>query len=485
LKGRRVAALSALLVVAALLRCFGLGAHGLWWDEMLSLSSACGSTVVVAEPITTGAGPFTAADFWRSDTASNVAQAVIRQDGGNGILYHLLLHEWIRAFGVGDAAVRAPSALAGVLTVWGVWALALRLFGASAAWWAGGFAAAHPLLVRYSQEARPYALATLLALLATLCLVRLWRSEDPSPGWGLLYGVAAAGAFLSHYLCLSVLLGHGVFAAFGVRSRRVWTSLLPGLGAATMLVGAWLFAAGGREGARIMAQQNESYRARAASPASGEGFALPASPRYLVAGVVQTVYGLSGNTLQNGGARITQLLPLAVVPVLLIGATWAHARRGGRTAELKLTLLLAVSGLVLAVALALASGHIISFQVNYATFASPYFTILMAAGLDGTSGRRWIDRGARVAAALQAVVVVGSLKLLYDDVPRLRGPNPYPEVAQQVAAERQVSYPSWFEARVTNLYLSPGVTTIQAVSPGETCCVRLGDGSRRLRLPQP
>ncbi|MEU4717737.1 glycosyltransferase family 39 protein, partial [Micromonospora purpureochromogenes] len=120
--------------------------------------------------------------------------------------YYLLMHGSVRLFGDSATALRLPSALAmagaaGLTAVLGRW-----LLGARAGLLAGLLLAVLPGTSRYAQEARPYALASLFAVLATLLLVAALRR----PGWTRWAGYAAAVAALglTHLLALTLLAAH-------------------------------------------------------------------------------------------------------------------------------------------------------------------------------------------------------------------------------------------------------------------------------------
>ena len=124
-------------------------------------------------------------------------------------VYYVLAWVWVRVFGNGEVGVRSLSALAGVLTVPVAYALARRLAGARAAVIAGLLVTVSPLLVWFSQEARAYALATLLTAVSLWCLT-VWR-EDGGRRWVAGWGMSAAAAIATHY-----------FAAFVVAGELVW-----------------------------------------------------------------------------------------------------------------------------------------------------------------------------------------------------------------------------------------------------------------------
>lgn len=463
----------------------GIEAHGPWWDEMLSLSSATGSRL--SEPIGR-ADTFTARDFWQGNTLAGVVDAVVHQDGGNAVLYHALLHGWLRVAGHRDLYARLPSAACGVLAVWLAYRLCRLLLVPRVAWWAAAFLAVHPLLVRYGQEARSYALATTLSLAATVVFVRIWRDEQsrPSPARALGYGLLLAASLLSHYLSAAVFAGHGVFALLRVRGKAAWVTLAAAALLAGGLVGGWL-AWKGREGLAEMAATNQAYRVRAQDVAPGENFALPTTPRNLAAGVMQLTYAMSGNALQNAGLRLSRMAPLALLPLGFVLAAWyGRNRLEGTPSGLLLVTLLAAGGVAMSALLAGLSGHVIAFQTHYASFATPYFAILMAAGM-ARAADGWVGRA---AVAAQLVVTVLSLKAVYDDAPRFRPPNPYAAIAAAVTEGSEpgtlVVYPTSIDARMVNLYLRPDHPAVQRIDTSAANVVSvLRPGREPLRLPRP
>ncbi|PZW01858.1 mannosyltransferase [Micromonospora phaseoli] len=122
--------------------------------------------------------------------------------------YYLLMHAWVAVAGDSVAALRLPSALAMALAAGLTAALGARLWDARVGTLAGLLFAVLPGTSRYAQEARPYALATALAVLSTLLLVDALRH----PGWRRWTGYAAATTALglTHLVALTLLAAHAV-----------------------------------------------------------------------------------------------------------------------------------------------------------------------------------------------------------------------------------------------------------------------------------
>jgi mannosyltransferase len=125
-------------------------------------------------------------------------------------LYYLVAWLWTRVFGTGEVGLRSLSALLGTAAI-PVFYLAARelLRSERAAVGVAALAAFNPLLVWYSQEARTYALLTLLGGLSLYFFARLLRRvETRALVW---WAVTSALALTAHY-----------FAGFLVVPEAAW-----------------------------------------------------------------------------------------------------------------------------------------------------------------------------------------------------------------------------------------------------------------------
>ncbi|MEU5828910.1 glycosyltransferase family 39 protein [Micromonospora tulbaghiae] len=122
--------------------------------------------------------------------------------------YYLLMHGWTALAGTSPTALRLPSALAMAVAAALTARLGAVLVGRRAGLLAGLLFAVLPVTSRYGQEARPYALATLLAVLSTLLLVGVLRRPGRWRWAGYAVAVAALGLF--HLLALTLLAAHAV-----------------------------------------------------------------------------------------------------------------------------------------------------------------------------------------------------------------------------------------------------------------------------------
>jgi mannosyltransferase len=152
----------------------------------------------------------------------------------DGVLvpYYLLMHVWIGWFGDAPLTMRLPSLFAMIALSAVVALLARHFWGPAAGVLAGFVFAVLPVVSRYGQEVRGYALAALFATLATLVLAQ--ALERPRWWRWVAYGIWVFLAGLAHLLCLLVLTGHLAAVLAAAISERRWRALcwLPAAGLA-------------------------------------------------------------------------------------------------------------------------------------------------------------------------------------------------------------------------------------------------------------
>ncbi|HEX6384538.1 MAG TPA: glycosyltransferase family 39 protein [Anaerolineae bacterium] len=205
--------LTLIMLVASLLRFYGLENQSLWNDELSS---------------------------WNRSNYNSIADVIRR-----GVLpdvhppgYQVLLYFVEQFAGDSEAVLRLPSAFSGILTVYATFCLGRRLYSNKEGLIAAALAAVLWTPIYYSQEARPYSLLLLSSVVTTYLWLgivkRLAREESPFPFETVGYVIASAVAAYLHYygLFLVVLQGTGALLFLG-RQRR---SFLP-LGFIYTLIG--------------------------------------------------------------------------------------------------------------------------------------------------------------------------------------------------------------------------------------------------------
>jgi len=225
---RQTLFLLLILMLAAALRFYDLTYQSLWGDEAHSIYNAKGVDLhFMSAPLVDA----THSMFVNPHPgALDTILACIRNEG-TPPLYFLALAGWIVALGSSDLAVRSLSAIFGVLGVAAFFLLGRSIFRDSRRALLGAlFVAASPLNIYFSQEARAYMLANLLATSCSwLLLCAVSRRARVAP-W-VAYGLAALAICYTHYFAALVLGAHLLYLLVHERqSLRPWLLTMWGVG---------------------------------------------------------------------------------------------------------------------------------------------------------------------------------------------------------------------------------------------------------------
>jgi hypothetical protein len=163
--------------------------------------------------------------------AGSVIHIVTGEQEGTPPLFFLLT--WLTKGFDGVEGLRVISLLAGLATIPLTYLFGERTVGQPAAVVGSLLIALSPFQIFYGTEARAYALATFLCLLAAFAL--LVAIESGRVRWWVVYGLSVAAAAYTHYTTVFVLLGLLLWALIArPGSRR--PALLANLGAALLYV---------------------------------------------------------------------------------------------------------------------------------------------------------------------------------------------------------------------------------------------------------
>ena len=169
--------------------------------------------------------------FWADEFPHAIAARSLNDDGHptlpSGREYRRALAQTIavagsmRAFGENEAAARVPSAIAGLMTIAGLWFVVRRRFGEGAALAAAAVLSVMPLHVAHSRSARFYA-AFALAYCAAAALGT--SALETRSKWKAV-GAAAAFALALHLqveaaILLFPLIGHALYLWGGAPEHR-------------------------------------------------------------------------------------------------------------------------------------------------------------------------------------------------------------------------------------------------------------------------
>jgi 4-amino-4-deoxy-L-arabinose transferase-like glycosyltransferase len=189
---RDMVALALLIALAAALRFWRLRHQGFWFDE------ANTSQEVHFRP--------------------GEMVTLLKHYESTPPFYYAVAWVWARIFGFGEAGLRSLSALCGVLVVPLSYALGSKLFSRRAGLVAAALAATSPLLIWYSQEARAYELAVLLAGISILAF--LYADEAPSPLSLTIWVLSSALAIATEYYAALVVVPAALWLIYRHRRER-------------------------------------------------------------------------------------------------------------------------------------------------------------------------------------------------------------------------------------------------------------------------
>jgi mannosyltransferase len=193
LTGSPALLLALITAAGAVLRFATLSTQSFWLDEAIAINSA------------------------RLDIGGMIDS--LARTEGNPPLYFLLLDGWMRLFGTSEAAVRSLSAVIGTATILLAYEIGRRLATVRIGLVLAAVAAFNPLLVWFSQEARPYGLLVLLSGASFLCFAEALRAR-PAGRWLAAWAVASGLAMATHYFAGLLILPEAAWLLYRVRPLR-------------------------------------------------------------------------------------------------------------------------------------------------------------------------------------------------------------------------------------------------------------------------
>jgi uncharacterized membrane protein len=358
---RATQALVLVVVLAAALgvRLHHLGTESLWLDEAFSVQIA------------------------QTDAHRIV---VATTDDVHPPLYYLLLEAWLPIAGTSDASARLLSVVFSLGVVLAGWAIARRLAGPRVALFTAAILAILPIQIQFAQEARMYALFTLLATVAFdafTALIERWRA------WPFVtFTIATTALLYTHVYAIFILAAEaGVLAWIWWRDRPVASRALRpwglGLGLSFIAFAWWIPV--------VVAQMQRTH----------DDFWI-ARPRWFA--VFAPLY-----TYAYAVPLAVALTTLAIVGFILLGRRTAPA---GATFRGPILVAWFLAPIVLPFLWSEIATPI--FLPKYTIAASVPFAIAAAAGLDAIPGRWWW----RAAAAACVIAFAAASLAHYYGVPR-------------------------------------------------------------------
>ncbi|MHB8657147.1 MAG: glycosyltransferase family 39 protein [Solirubrobacteraceae bacterium] len=194
-----LAALVAIVLIAVVVRLLTIANQSIWQDEALTA--------------------------YEAGLPLGAMLGVVAHTETTPPLYFVIIWGWAKVFGTGAVALRAVSALAGIVLVPVAYLSGRELVAGRAGLIAAAFVAVNPFMIWYSQEARAYMLLAALTGAGFLFFVRALR--DPSTRNVAWWAALSALALMTHF-----------FAGFAVGPEALWLLVVARRRAAWVGVGA-------------------------------------------------------------------------------------------------------------------------------------------------------------------------------------------------------------------------------------------------------
>lgn len=486
---------SCLIVSIGLgLRLMSINPFGIWFDEQCSLRGSMGqifdpgykSDNITPESIQASAQPpehfpkvFLPSDFHLSNKIENVIPAMLITDRGNGPLHYIQGHFWIKIFGQSDMSVRLNSVLYSILTLIALLWLTSTYFNPSLALMAGLLYAAHPVIIKYATQFRPYSLGSLFAVLSTFAILKIVL-EAKNKNYRNLYYVgyflSSAALFFSHYLTAYILLGHVLFCIISLRDRVTWTKLvICGFGICALFV-VWLNN-GANDAVRVMGAHSKLWAQRLLADG---GFSLSELFREIKILIVKLAYiqsGFDSSDLKILGSKFFYRFIKTITSVSTLIALFYFFRTIPK-GDLKFRLLLSIFAacIIYAVSSSLQSQHYLPFVDRYNVFAFSIGGIAFAymiQHLYALTKKLWIKNvliGIFMSQFIICLVHV-FLSVHKNNSYNWENKNVFVDAARNVMSfdsqNHSVLYPTWNIANMTNLYISKNFEIEQSYKKSE------------------
>lgn len=174
------ALLLAILLLGLFFRIYDLGKESLWLDEAVSIKYA----------------------------ELNLSQIFFRQ-GHTPPLYYIILHWWIRLFGISEFSVRFPSAIFGFISIFMIYKIGSQLFDMDVGKLSSLLMTFSLFHIQYSQEARTYSLSVLLTLLSIYFFIKLLKKINNRNLIG--YVLSSILLMYSHIYGLFIIIAQNIY----------------------------------------------------------------------------------------------------------------------------------------------------------------------------------------------------------------------------------------------------------------------------------
>lgn len=270
-------------------------------------------------------------------------------------LYHLIGYVWTQIAGYGEVALRMPSLVAGILTVYFVIKIGELIGNKKIGIIAGLLAATNPLLIYYSGEGRTYAMTAFFATASLYYFIQLIQDKKIVSTTAIKYSLFTLGVLWTSYLGWLAILVQGIYILY---KRRY--NLLPWIILPTLTLLFWL--------PSLLSSLSIGVSTVAASPVWGKvvgGLSLKSLP------LTWVKFAIGRISFEN------KMLYGAII--IVIAGIHAYALRRIKNIHLPVLLLWIIGPLTLGI---LVASVIPVYQYFRVLFVLPAYLLLLAIGLE-------------------------------------------------------------------------------------------------------
>ncbi|MEA5461506.1 glycosyltransferase family 39 protein [Arcicella sp. LKC2W] len=487
------------------IRVYNLDKHGIFLDEKATILISQGMALEGNSQkncfYTVGKSTFTPKEFWAEKNLDDFYDSIRRSDIGNSPFYYLVLHNWIKAFGISDYSIRFLSVFFSCLTIILLFFfIKEHLNNLKLALLACILMAIEPFFIAISQQTRNYSMSFFLTLLATHIFLKIIKNEETeikSLKLYWFYGILSALCLLSHFLTATVFMVHGLYVLLFVRKSRPWYLLPSFLMIGGIAFGYWITYGGGDYTFQTLNYQAKIYYTQAhLNPNPHAGYIDPATVKNVTKKAIPIFTDLfisMNNLTANMVGKKNILLALAItvfsifslwkfkktqekwwlfsiIGVNMVGffvystAKWQHleivnggmlfylfieywrnTKEGIAKKQLWLFLFLTLVPTIFLIIMTFKNGHTFGLTQRYSGFSFPYSIILVSIALLSANQTIkplnyfiWVVFGVQLLFVGKTIKnVLNDESLKYNYRDKARVENPYPKIALELTKQYQ------------------------------------------------
>ncbi len=183
--------LAVVLILGIVIRIWGLGEKSLWIDEMYSYLFSYQKSILESY----------------SAMFADLSPPI----------YYLILYVWIKLFGSSEFMLRFPSFLAGIASVFFIYFATKKVFNKQIALGAAILTGLSPVMLYYSQEARPYSLFAMFSIITVSVWIEIINKiakEDLDSKTLIKYVIFSLATILTHYWGLVLVFFQIIYLMF-------------------------------------------------------------------------------------------------------------------------------------------------------------------------------------------------------------------------------------------------------------------------------